>query len=337
MKLSNLAAIFFATTAVAAPIFQGPYTNETAYSPLQYLTDVKPLPQENSTDLGEVTSNILDHITHSASLMSLVDCAEKGIVDGGKEIFHVLEGDVNGLFMKDSASKALWAIFGDNTATTQSTPNLVQYIPKLVADGLNKIDFKCPGCMVQESEMLALDVVNKDLPIFLREVAINPDYNIYIAGKAAGAGIAALTGNEVSLANNVVSLITFGGTKFANIALAEYMNNHYGKNITEDLNSYSNNTYLRVTTEADPTPLYPILSSGFAHAGQNVHLEDVANATKAIFTGEWSPTSDGILIKNLVADVKNVLKTAFSLPTAFIPNIQQFAGNLLCPVSTYQS
>lgn len=337
MKLLSLSTILCAATSVAAPITQLSFGTDPSYSPLQFLTGIKPLPSINISEVNQVPADVLNYITHSASLTSLLDCASKGIVDGGKEIFHVLEGDVQGFFLKDSSSQSLWAIFGDNTATTQASTELVSYIPKLVADGINKVDFNCPGCMVQEGEMLAMDVVNKDLPIFLREVAINPNYNIYIAGKAAGAGIAALTGNEVSLASNVVNLITFGGTKFANIALAEYMDDHYGKNITQDLSTYSNNTYLRVTTSADPTPLYPILSAGFAHAGQNVQLSDLANATKAVFTGQWTPETDGVLIKDLSSDVKNVLKTAFSIPKAYIPNIEQFAGNLLCPVNTYQS
>lgn len=335
MKVLTLLTTLAASTAIAAPLSRAPYSNDTTYMPLQFLNGVLPLPKTDNLDLGNISKSLIDDITNSAALVSLVDCAKIGAVDAGKEIFHVLTGSISGYFMKDNSNKQLWAVFGDNPTAGSST-DLVEYIPKIVADGIHKVNFSCIDCMVQESQMLAMDVVLKDLPLFLREIAVNPNYSVYIAGKAFGAGVAALTSNEVSLADNVVSLITFGGSKFADIALAEYMDQHYGKAVNEDLASHSNNTYLRITTDGDSTPLFPILSSDYAHAGTNVNLikqgEDIVGG---VLRGNWKPALDALTIQSLTNDVKDTLKTAFTLPQSLVPSIAEFTGNLLCPVKNY--
>lgn len=310
--------------------------NDTNYEPMQFLNGSIPIPQNaDPFDISGISSDLFDNITKYASLVSLVDCVKNGTVSAGKEIFHVLAGDISGYFMKDSTNKQLWAVFGTNPSISTTT-NLVNYIPKIVSDGLNKVDFSCLNCMVQEGEMLAMDIVLKDLPIFLREVAINPNYSIYIAGNAFGAGLAALSGNEVTLAGNIVNIITFGGAKFADIALAEYMDQHYGKTIPEDLATYNNNTYLRVTADNDPTPLFPISLTNFAHSGANIHIKnDIKTIADTVLRGTWTPANDGLIVKSLNDVIRNTLKATSNFVESLIPSMAIFTGNLLCPVNTY--
>lgn len=334
MKLATFTSLVtLITGTAAAPVSYSTFSNSSSYAPIQYLNGSQPLPKTpDHFNLGEVTSDLFQNITKYASIMSLVDCATIGTIDAGREIFHVLTDDVKGFFMKDTQNKELWAVFGNNPVSGLET-ELIQYIPKVVADGVNKIDFSCPNCMVQEAQMLALDVVIKDLPLFLREIALNPDYSIYIAGQAFGAGVAALSGNEVSLLNNAVNLVTFGAVKFADVALSRYMDEHYGKSIQDDLASYNNNTYLRVTTDGDPTPLYPISLPDFAHSGTNVHItKNIGQATKMVFRGEWTPQLDALIIETLSDSTKSILKAAKDFFDAtVIPSVAIFLGNLLCP------
>lgn len=334
MRLSGTFFISSAVAAFAAPVIQNPI--DTNYTPLQYLQGTLPLPTNGTAfNLGSVSQSVYNDITRYSSLVSLVDCVQKGSLDGDREVFHVLENGVNGFFLKDNQNKELWAVFGDNP-TIALLPNLVSYAPKIVLDGLNKVNFSCPDCMVQEGQMLALDLVIKDLPIFIREITLNPDYATFIAGKAFGAGVAALTGNEVSLASNVISLVTFGGAKYADIAMSQYMDQHYGKSINKDLATNSNNTYLRVTSDGDPTPLFPVLLPGFSQSGTNIHIfNDTANVPQIVFRDQWSPQLDGLIVNTLDNTVKQTLKTALDFPTTLLPNMAIFLGNLLCPIKTY--
>ena len=337
MKLSTIITLLSGSTALAAPLAKAPYSNDTTYMPLQFLNGALPLPKTDGFNLGEISGELFNNVNVSASLISLIDCAKIGAINEGKEIFHVITGDIKGFFMKDHTNQQLWAVY-DGNPTTELVSELVEYVPKIVQDGKNKVNFSCIDCMIDEAQMLASDLVLKDLPLFLREVALNPSYSIYVAGKAYGAVSAALTSNELSLADNVVSLITFGAAKFANVAFSEYMDEHYGKTTTEDLATHSNNTYLRVTTDGDSTPLFPIFETDYAHSGNNVNLIKQGNdIIGGMLRGQWKPAQDALTIESLSDDIKNALKTAFTIPKAFIPGIAEFTGNLLCPVNTYAS
>lgn len=337
MKLATIFSLVASISgAVAAPVPVPTYSNDSGYTAMEYLNGSKPIPQNHEQfNLGEVSKELFDKITRYASIASLVDCANNGTIDAGREIFHVLEGDVKGFFMKDDGNKELWAVFGSNPIPSLEA-QLVQYIPKVVNDGINKVDFSCPDCMVQEAQMLALDLVVKDLPLFLREVALNPNYTIFIAGQAYGAAVAALSGNEVSLMGHVVNLVTFGAVKFADVAMSTYMDEHYGKTIKEDISSYDNNTYLRITTDGDATPLFPLNLPNFAHSGLNIHIKKEADeATKMFFRGQWTPELDALIVSTLSDSFKEFIMAAKEfIDTTVIPTLAVFLGNLLCPKHT---
>ena len=126
-------------------------------------------------------------------------------------------------------------------------------------------DASCNDCAVHAGFMMSWNASRPViLPILQETIEEYPEYELTLAGHSLGGAVAGLAALEFQARGWKPRITTFGEPRLGNQALAQYMDNIFAWNGSEE-----SSTYRRVTHVRDPVPLLPFESWGWhMHAGE---------------------------------------------------------------------
>lgn len=286
MKLTHI--IFLIVDAIAASISDELYdelVKDAKYSSIAYC-----IPQ------GDMKEGELQTACPSSSCQGETD----------KFVIFYSVAPVGGLIIQDDTAKEIIVVLKGTTNSKEweldfrTDPH--KYIPYTVMQGNNTENFNCPDCMVHAGFYKATgEVVRKFLPPLLTALD-ETKYSLKFTGHSLGAALAPLAANELRMIGYLSSIVSFGGPKFANQAMADWMDDLWNTDeVVEAVNNGQSmdSYYLRVTLTNDVVPLVPLSYMGFAHSGCELHLKKAkAKASDIKVRGRWSKNIENVDVKS---------------------------------------
>ena len=138
----------------------------------------------------------------------------------------------------------------------------VEYLPYPVNDA------DCNNCTVHSGFMSSWNATKEQiLPTLERLKLEYPEYNLVLAGHSLGGATAGLAALEFKARRWEVEITTFGEPRLGNEALAQYIDNAFPWNVSENKSRYH-----RVTHAQDPVPLLPFEKWGWRMHGGEIYI-----------------------------------------------------------------